>query len=235
MLESYVGPARTENRKPYSYSVHHGDAFVEAYQVSRSDWMKALRADGASLDRFPAVLDPRAPREDEERRHSLDAWLQRTATEAASTQPLDAGVWCERIARAHLEAGLPLREGREGNWSLAMIVRWVQRFEAHGCIHTLYGVDGRRVVADPNRTSVLVRLALAAAWAALSAKDAESAVQLLNGLLKISDLVHAQVLHQGAPLTADERDFALAAAVLERRVLERVSSRVGRLSGEKAS
>lgn len=235
MLDIYLGPSRIDARKPYSFSPYHGETFVDAFREARSQWIADLQAQGATLDRFAAVLDPRAPRDDAERRHALDVWLQRTATEALATQPLDAGVWAERIGRAHLEAKLPLIEDREAHWSFETIERWVQRFEAFGCIHTLYDGKGRRVVRDPNRSGVVLRLAFATAWAAVSARDNARAVILLNALLKMLDLLHAQVHHAGATFGQDEASMALAALMMERRVLDRVSARVGRMGEGSAS
>jgi len=230
MLDTYLGPTRLETRKPYSFSPYHGDAFVDAHREARAQWIAELQQRGATVERFGAVLDPRAPRDDADRRHALDVWLQRTATESLATQPLDAGAWSERIGRAHLDAKLPLIEDREANWSFETIEHWVQRFEAFGCVHTLYDGGGRRVVRDPNRTPVVLRLSFATAWAAVSARDAAQCVILLNALLKMMDLLQAQVLHGGAGLDDDEASMALATLLMERRVLDRVSTGVGRMS-----
>lgn len=229
MMDAFIGPTRIDDRKPYSFSTYHGEEFVDAHRDARSAWGTRLQEAGANPERFAAIQDWRSPRDDTGRRHALDAWLQRTATEAAQSQPIEAAAWCERIARAFVEADLPLAEDPLSNWSYKTIERWVQRFEAFGCVHALYDLAGRRVMSDPNRTSVLVRLAFATGWASVSASDPAQKVIFLNALLKILDLVQAQVMHGDSELSEDERDFALAAIMLEQRVLDGVALRTRQL------
>ena len=79
----------------------------------------------------------------------------------------------------------------------------------------------------PNQPRVLVRLALATAWAGASTDDASRRVQLLNALLKVDDLLQAMARHGDVHFDPQDGGFVLAALTLEAQLLARVREDAG--------
>ena len=238
ILDVCFGPDRSRRLKPYSFFPYRGEAFLRAYAEARQQWRSRLE----ERDPRPAGLLARAEegpatRADPAVRRGLDQELEeqwRAALEAAGS--VDAGVWCERIARAHMDAGLPLcDEFDDARWSFDAVQSCVDRFEAFGCLHRDYDARWRRVRRDPNRVSTLVRFALAVAWAGRSATDPAVLAGMLNALLKVDDLVQALVTHDGIELDPDEAGCALAAVTIEEELVRALDAHARAMNRKEAS
>ena len=226
MIGSCVGPGRLERAKPYSFAPYEGEAFLIAHRAARHTW-RALIERTTDLDESWRAAMASSPRletsADHQRRIALDEHLHHEWDRAAARGPVRTAEWLERIATAHIHECLPLRENPdEPQWSFETVLRWVERFEAFGCLHAEYDVEWRRVASDPNRPEVVARLALAAAWAAHGAVDPAHLVIFLNALLKANDLLQAQCTHGAARLGTSERRYALSALLIEERLVERI-------------
>lgn len=228
MLDAYLGPSRITTRKPYSFAPYHGDAFLDAFAWARREWIDGLHAGGAPCDAWPA-LDA-SPSTATARRRAVDAALEARWRKDVAGGSFDAAVWLERVLRAHAGAGLALAADGASRWSLHLVQRFVERFEAFGCVHTRYDADFHRLERAPNTLAVLVRLAAVTAWCAWTVGDAARAVVFLNALLKIDDLVQATTTHDDVSPAPTDVELAVLATTLESRLLERVRVGAGRLA-----
>lgn len=227
MIEVCVGPERLQHPKPYSFAPYEGEAFLTAHRAARDTWRAILErtADLGVAWREALSTPPRVESSaDSQRRIALDDHLRRQWEMAAARGPVRAAEWLERIVTAHVHEGLPLRETPgEPQWSFDTVLRWVERFEAFGCLHAEYDGAWRRAASDPNRPEVITRLALAAAWAAHGADDPAHLAIFLNALLKANDLLQAQCTHGAARLGTSEQRLALSAVLLEERLVDRIT------------
>lgn len=218
----YVGLGRLSRRKPYSFSPFGGSAFLEAHAARRESFGEELRRTGA-LHRFEREVGPSVECvEIEDRCGILDGALESAwRDELAACGSVATADWLERIVCDHRRETLPL--AGDERWSVRVVRRWVERFEAFGCVHARYDRQGRRVERDPNRPDVVVRLAAATAQAGSDADDVATATIHLNALLKANDLVDAQWHHVGGERSTTDADFALMALELESVLLDRVA------------
>lgn len=212
----------------YRFTPYGGEGYVRSRPRPRRHLLETLQNAGASLDgdfarwnrltRDAAALRPAVRDELETRIEAL-----RLAFDVEwAAQDVDVAELLDDLVLPFVRSRVPLRPRAEATaWAHETILRVLERFDAFGVLYAHTDRDGRRTSDSPNPPAVIVRVALAAGWLAWSdvLVDRGTARTHLNVLIKAIDAIDAGMHRHGWKPTARELDVALAALVLERRLL----------------